>query len=89
MFSVIILVDKASGKMTKDPVILSRGFVFVKENSDLLDYLKQEVVSKFNESTSIPANFEYLRAQIQAHIEQIILDKTGRQPMVLPLVIEV
>jgi ribonuclease J len=89
MFSVVMLVDKISGKMTKDPVILSRGFVFVKENSDLLDYLKQEVIAKFNESTSVPANFEFIRTQIQAHMEQIILAKTGRQPMVLPLVIEV
>ncbi len=88
MFSVVVLVNKNSGEMTKDPVILSRGFVFVKENSDLLEFLKQEVIRKFNETTSTPANFEYLRTQIQAHIEQIILDKTGRQPMVLPLIIE-
>lgn len=89
MFSVVVMVNKESGAMLKEPVILSRGFVFVKENSDLLDYLKQEVTRKFNEVTSKPANFEYIRQQIQGDLEQIILDKTGRQPMVLPLVIEV
>jgi ribonuclease J len=89
MFSVVVMVNKDTGAMVKEPVILSRGFVFVKENSDLLDYLKQEVTRKFNEVTSKPANFDYIRQQIQGHIEQIILDKTGRQPMVLPLVIEV
>lgn len=89
MFSVVVMVNKETGVMLKEPVILSRGFVFVKENSDLLDFLKQEVIRKFNEVNSKPANFEYIRQQIQGHIEQIILDKTGRQPMVLPLVIEV
>ncbi len=89
MFSVVLLVNRETGKMVKDPVILSRGFVFVKENSDLLDYLKQEIIRKFKEITSSPANFEFIRTEIQGHIEQIILDKTGRQPMVLPLIIEV
>jgi ribonuclease J len=89
MFSVVLLINKESGKLEKDPVILSRGFVFVKENTDLINFLKQEVVNKFNEATSVPANFEFIREEIQAYIEQIIYQKTGRQPMVLPLVIEI
>jgi ribonuclease J len=89
MFSVVLLMNKETGKLEKDPVILSRGFVFVKENTDLIDFLKEEVVAKFNEATSVPANFDFIREQIQAHIEEIIYQKTGRQPMVLPLVIEV
>ena len=89
MFSVVVLVNKVTGEMSKEPVILSRGFVFVKENTDLIEYLKQEVINKFRDTTSVPANFEYLRTQIQAHLEEIILSKTGRQPMVLPLIIEV
>ena len=89
MFSVVIMVTRETGIMLKEPVILSRGFVFVKENTDLLDYLKKEIILKFNQVTSSPANFEFIRQEIQAHIEQIILEKTGRQPMVLPLIIEV
>jgi len=89
MFSVVLLMNKETGKLEKDPVILSRGFVFVKENTDLISYLKQEVINKFNEATSTPANFDFIREQIQGHIEEIIKEKTGRQPMVLPLVIEV
>ncbi len=89
MFSVVLLVDYVSGKLTKDPTILSRGFVFVKEHGDLLNFLKKETIAKFNQVTSRPANFEYIREQLQAHLETLILAKTGRQPMVLPLVIEV
>ena len=51
--------------------------------------LKQEVIKQFKLVTSKPANFDYIREQIQGYIEQVIYDKTGRQPMVLPLVIEV
>jgi ribonuclease J len=89
MFSVVLMVNKASGSLVKDPEILSRGFVFMKDNTDLIDYLRKEIIARFKEVTSTPANFEYIRQNIQAHIEQIIMQKTGRQPMVLPLVIEV
>jgi len=89
MFSVVLLVNSQTGELQKEPVVLSRGFVFVKENTDLINYLKQETAIKFKAVTSSPPNFDFIRTQIQAHIEQIIFDKTGRQPMVLPLVIEV
>jgi ribonuclease J len=89
MFSIVLLVDVQKGQLYKEPIVLSRGFVFVKENTDLIDYLKQEVKNKFKQAVSVPANVDYIREQIQGHIEQIIMDKTGRQPMVLPLVIEV
>ncbi len=89
MFSVVMLINRESGALVKDPVILSRGFVFMKENTELMNFLKQEVANKFNESTSTPANMDFIREEVQAHIEDIIYQKTGRQPMVLPLVIEV
>lgn len=89
MFSVVLMVNKEAGTMFKEPIILSRGFVFMKENTDLIDYLKEEVLRKFNEVTSKPANFDYIRTEIQAYLETIIKEKTGREPMVLPLIIEI
>jgi ribonuclease J len=89
MFSVVLLLDKTSGQLTKPPVILSRGFVFMKENTELMDYLKVEITNKFTQATSSPANMDFIREEVQAYLEEIIYKKTGRQPMVLPLVIEV
>ena len=89
MFSVVLMVNKEAGTMFKEPIILSRGFVFMKENTDLIDYLKEEVIKKFGEVVSKPANFEYIRTEIQAYLETIIKEKTGREPMVLPLIVEV
>ncbi|MFA6603070.1 MAG: ribonuclease J [Candidatus Shapirobacteria bacterium] len=89
MFTIIMLVDKIAGKLIQEPVVSSRGFVFVKENTELLNYLKEEAVKEFDHSTSVPANLDYLREEIQGHLEEVILAKTGRQPMVLPLLIEV
>jgi len=61
----------------------------MKENTELMDFLKLEVSNKFNQATSSPANMDFIREEVQAYLEEIIYKKTGRQPMVLPLVIEV
>ncbi|MCL4384396.1 ribonuclease J [Patescibacteria group bacterium] len=89
MFSVVILVDTVHNTMVKDPIVLSRGFVFMKENTDLIEYLKKETKAKATEAMGNPLNMDYIREQVQGHLENLILEKTGRQPMVLPLVIEV
>ncbi|MDD4026738.1 MAG: ribonuclease J [Candidatus Shapirobacteria bacterium] len=89
MFSVVLLINKESGELNKPPVILSRGFVFMKENNELMEFLKVEATNKFNQATSSPANMDFIREEVQAYLEEIIYKKTGRQPMVLPLVIEV
>ena len=83
----LLLVVSASKAFSQQGVV--RGFVFEKENTDLMDFLKVEINRKFSEVTSKPANFEFIRTELQAFIEGIILEKTGRQPMVLPLVMEV
>lgn len=89
MFTFVLLVNSESGELTKEPIILSRGFVFVKESNELLDYLRLEVINKFKQTTGHPPNLEFIRQEIQGHIEELIFQKTGRQPMVLPLVVEV
>ena len=89
LFSVVLLVDTINNKLAQEPIVLSRGFVFVKENTDLINYLRDETQKKFTEAAGNPLNMEYIREQIQGHLEKLILEKTGRQPMVLPLVIEV
>jgi ribonuclease J len=89
MFSIVFLTTMADGKLQKEPIILSRGFVFMKENNDLMGYIKAEAIKKFTELTSSPPNFDFIRTEIQGYLEEIIYQKTGRQPMVLPLIIEI
>ncbi|MBU1130201.1 ribonuclease J, partial [Patescibacteria group bacterium] len=89
MLSVVLLVDTKSARMFKEPLVLSKGFVFMKENTHLINQLKQEVKKKFSQVAGNPINLDYVREQIQSHLEQVVYKKTGRQPMILPLVIEV
>lgn len=89
MIVIIYLVDSSTRKLAGGPYVVSRGFVYVKENKRLLAVLKQFAKKLFSENVSPVADLHNARQIIQGEIEKKILDETGRQPMVLPVVIDV
>lgn len=92
MFVVISTVDRHSGKLTSPPEILSRGFVYMKNNDDLIREVKHEI-RKMIEGTGAKAGMEPsyadLRQQIRDNIGEYLFQKTQRRPMILPVIIEV
>jgi ribonuclease J len=91
MFVIITTLDRRTGKMTSQPEILSRGFVYMKNNDDLIREVKHEV-RKLVEGTGkakLEPNWAYLRQQIRDDIGEYLFQKTQRRPMILPVVIEV
>jgi hypothetical protein len=61
MFTIIMLVNAETGALEKEPVVLSRGFVFVKDNVDLINYLRDEAKRKYLESVGKPSNFDFIK----------------------------
>lgn len=90
MIVVIAQVEQKTGKLVGQPDIISRGFVHMKENRDLIMGIKK-VVQK--SATSVDpkstADDDYIRRQIRNEVGQYILQKTNRRPMILPVVIGV
>ncbi len=91
MFVIITSIDRRTGKLINQPEILSRGFVYMKNNDDLIREVKHEV-RKMIESgakANMEPNWAYLRQQIRDDIGEYLFQKTQRRPMILPVVIEV
>ncbi len=91
MFVIIATVDRHTNKLTAPPEILSRGFVYMKNNEDLLREVKHEI-RKTIESTAGSKgepNWANLRQQIRDEVGEYLFQKTQRRPMILPVVIEV
>jgi ribonuclease J len=84
IFVVIAVVDRQTGKVSKSPDIISRGFVYLRESKELLKDVRRKVV-KIVESV----NWTYVKNEIRDKIGEFLFSKTQRRPMVLPVVIEV
>lgn len=86
---VITLVDIQTGKVKGSPDIISRGFVYLKDNKDLLTQIRKKI-RFIVEGQNIPnPNLAYLKDQMRNQIGQFLFQKTERRPMVLPVIIEV
>lgn len=90
MFVVITTLDRKTGRVLKNPDIISRGFIYLKENHDLLDEIRKRVRNIVGRiPRQQPVETDYVKGLIRDQIGQFLYNKTKRRPMVLPVIIEV
>lgn len=91
MFTIITIVDHESKKVVGEPQVTSRGFIYVKENFDLVNATKKRVKEIIARTTAKDAepNWDYIKNSIRDDLGQFLYQKTQRRPMVLPVIIEV
>lgn len=91
MFVIIAIIDSHTGKLRGSPDIISRGFIYLRENQELLKEVRKKIKDIVDKSASPEEtlNAQYIRDNIRDKIGQFLFTKTQRRPMVLPVVIEV
>jgi ribonuclease J len=91
MFTIVVIIDRATKKIIGNPQITSRGFIYVKENFDLVNATKKVVEKVIHDKTSpdMNINWDYVKNNIRESVGSFLYMKTQRRPMILPVVIEV
>lgn len=90
MVVVITTIDRKTGRILKNPDIISRGFIYLKENQGILDEIRQRIrgiISRIPAPQEIES--DYLKTLIRDQLGQFLYNKTRRRPMILPVVIEI
>ncbi len=91
MYVITVLVDSKTKEVVGNMQITSRGFIYVKENFDLVNETKRKVKSIIKKSTSRDTKIDFRQVEndIRDKIGEYLFQKTQRRPMILPVVIEV
>jgi len=90
MVVIIATIDRSHGRLLKNPDIISRGFIYLKENQEILDEIRKRIRGLISRLPSYqPAESDYLKTLIRDQIGQFLYNKTKRRPMILPVVIEI
>lgn len=91
MYTIVAIIDRKTKKVVGEPQVTSRGFIYVKENFDLVNATKKRLKKVVAKSTGKDAepNWDHVRNAIRDDIGQFLFQKSGRRPMVLPVIIEV
>ena len=83
---VVATVDPVTGRIISGPEIMSRGFVYVRENEDLIEELRQvaaEELDKFSNSKNIDQN--HMKNAVRNSLRNYIYKKTHRSPIILTI----
>lgn len=91
MLVVIATLSSKSGKLVHSPDIISRGFIYMRENKAIVETIRTKVKNIVNEhnKTNGKLNDTYIKDAIRNELGNFIFHETQRRPMVLPVVIEV
>ena len=84
----VAVVDSRTGAMFGEPEIITRGFVYTRENEELMDNVKQIVTTVIsNGAKGKQADWSYnAKNKIRDDLDRYIYDQTMRKPMILPVV---
>lgn len=87
---VVITISKQEGKVVSGPDIISRGFVYVRESVDLMDEARDMVKKTLDkcDRKSI-SDWSTLKTNIREDLRGFLYHRTKRNPMILPIIMEI
>lgn len=90
MVTVILVIDPRLGEIAAGPDIVTRGFIEVDGNADLIEECKQVVRDTFAECPrESREEWDVVKSAIRKALRRFLKEETDRYPLILPVVMEV
>lgn len=87
---IVLTMDGATGGAVAGPDVISRGFVYVRESENLMDSVKMVIrdeIAKCEEKHI--KEWSVIKSNLKDNLRDYIYQKTKRNPMILPIIMEV
>ncbi|MEA4928645.1 MAG: ribonuclease J [Candidatus Limiplasma sp.] len=87
---VVMAIDRDNGTLVSGPDIISRGFVYVRENEDIIESsreLARNIVMSYGRIDG--SEWQNMKNRIKDELHRYIFEKIKRNPMVLPIIMEI
>ena len=85
LVAVVLTIDKKSGVLMTSPDIISRGFIYMRDQEELMNNFRQElkraVAQRFKR-----IDLDRFKLELKDHITNFLFEQTGRSPIVIPVV---
>ena len=87
---VVVTISKEGGQVVAGPDIISRGFVYVRESEDLMEEAKttiRDALAKCEEKKI--TEWGTIKTHVKDSLKEFIYLRTKRNPMILPIIMEI
>ncbi len=87
---VAVAIDSATGEVAAGPDLVSRGFVYVRENEEIMAGAREAVLSSLNKCKLTGfRDWSSIKGKIRDELSDYIYTRTKRRPMILPVLQEI
>ncbi len=87
---LVVTLQSEDGQLVSGPDIVSRGFVYVRESEELMDNIRKRTLRIIdNYSGGRVKEWSVIKNSVKEDISRLIWEKTKRNPMILPVIMEV
>jgi len=88
---VVATVDRRTGRLHKSPDIISRGFVYLRDNKDLMDQTRLIIRKAVEQSMRNPraADLDHARDDLAESVSKFLLQRTLKRPIVIPVIVSI
>ncbi|WP_305209213.1 ribonuclease J [Dubosiella newyorkensis] len=87
LVAVVIAIDSKENKILSRPIIVSRGFVFIKDSQSLIKEAEFIVNASLQEKMKEKTTFSEIKNCIRSTLEPFLYKKTKRNPIVIPVIL--
>ena len=85
LVAIILTIDKKNGALLTSPDIISRGFIYMRDNEELMNNLRQELRRAVQQRLK-RIDLDRFKAELKDHITHFLFEQTQRSPIVIPVV---
>ncbi|MGI5850437.1 MAG: ribonuclease J [Christensenellales bacterium] len=90
LFIVVITISSETGEIISGPDIISRGFVYMRESADLLEGARKIIVDVVQDcAKNKVTEWTTIKTRIKKALRSYLYDSTERNPMILPIIIDI
>lgn len=83
---IVAMVNKKTGRLAKTPDIISRAFVYLKDNEELMSRVRHYLKIKIEKTDLNKADLKSLKNEIRDDVNHILFDSTQKTPIVIPVI---
>ena len=90
LVSAVIVIDAETGRLLNPVELYSRGFIYMRENEPLIQEASALVYETAKRFEGVGRDeYANVKNTVKSKLKSFLYDKTGRTPMILPIVIEI
>jgi len=85
LVAIVLTIDKKSGSLLTSPDIISRGFIYMREQEEIMNGLRVELRRAVQQRFK-RVDLDRFKTELKDHITHYLFEQTQRSPIVIPVV---